>query len=1104
MLQIRSPFAQGLLSLSLMFALARCGGAPTPHDAGPPDTGTDTGVDAGVCQDTVCSEGQICETVDGEGTCVPSCKNIECPAEQHCEIVERAGTCVDRCIPSCATGQRCVDSECVDNSCDDLDCGATQVCTPAPSGAGHVCKDNTCDDDLDCQDDQSCRDGICVGDACEPGRRRCDERKLYECAANGGDEILRMTCSAAPHTQSECTEVAESALCTCRDDWDCPEFSHCSQGRCEGTGRMPHCLLPPTDFASLLPSDEPGFPWGGDDSDGYASDGSLKHASPVRSRDATGHPFPRHAQVTATPVVANLDDDNADGLINELDLPEIIFTSYCDDNYFNHGVLRALHGGGPNAGKELFARCETKLWHEGDPLTDSEGKLLAAANCGCAAGEVEPTGAVAVGDLNADGLPEIVVVAHAASAGAEDVANNRVLILDRRGQLLSDNMVGELSGTAPAVTLANLDGKGLAEIVVGAKVMILQNQAGVLSVAHVLSGKEAQGLNGAFGAVSCVADLDADGRQEIIAGGTAYAVPAAPSGACPADTAGLSEEARAYCGGELRVLWSSGVDGFCAVADVLSANAVLGDRASLAGPSAPLDGEPEVILISEGRLRIYTRSGELRVNEKIADGAGGAPNVDDFDGDGYPEIGTAGATAYVLFDLQQPVEKCPAWPTALSGEPAGQAGANPNPARKPPELSCDEASDCGDTASFACGTQGRCVCLHNGWRSATQDASSNATGSSVFDFNGDGAAEVVYNDECFFRIYDGSSGSVYQRLESNSPTRIEYPVVADVDNDGNAEIVISVGNARSEGCPNASKKPLQNGVRVVGDPSDRWIAARRIWNQHAYHVTNVLESSALPLHEVPSWISYGNRRYNSYRSNVPQSGLAAPDLKVSAVSITSPGVTCGQALSNDIRVVARVVNQGDLRVGQNVLVRFYDQDEKLLGERPLGVNLEPGAEIRVTLDYHADSTQTIPKKVRAVVDATEQERECVEDNNALTQAVSVDVDNRAELNVSMQQLDQTCPIRHVRLRVENSGTVRVEEVPVELYAGRPSAGGALLAVHRIGPVDGGGNKEIEVEIDSVGRDLTVFALVNPDSAISECDESNNTAQTQIMCAVVLQ
>ena len=39
------------------------------------------------------------------------------------------------------------------------------------------------------------------------------------------------------------------------------------------------------------------------------------------------------------------------------------------------------------------------------------------------------------------------------------------------------------------------------------------------------------------------------------------------------------------------------------------------------------------------------------------------------------------------------------------------------------------------------------------------DHSSSATGSSVFDFEEDGYAEVVYNDETMLRIYDGETGA---------------------------------------------------------------------------------------------------------------------------------------------------------------------------------------------------------------------------------------------------------------------------------------------------------------------------------------------------------
>src|SRR5690606_26794498 len=74
--------------------------------------------------------------------------------------------------------------------------------------------------------------------------------------------------------------------------------------------------------------------------------------------------------------------------------------------------------------------------------------------------------------------------------------------------------------------------------------------------------------------------------------------------------------------------------------------------------------------------------------------------------------------------------------------------------------------------------------------SPTQDGSSNVTGSSVFDFEDDGRAEVVYGDECFLRVYDGQSGDVLFSQRRSSCTWYENPVVAAVDGDFNAEIVI--------------------------------------------------------------------------------------------------------------------------------------------------------------------------------------------------------------------------------------------------------------------------------------------------------------------------
>ena len=52
-------------------------------------------------------------------------------------------------------------------------------------------------------------------------------------------------------------------------------------------------------------------------------------------------------------------------------------------------------------------------------------------------------------------------------------------------------------------------------------------------------------------------------------------------------------------------------------------------------------------------------------------------------------------------------------------------------------------------------------------------------------------------------------------------------------------------------------------VQVIRDVEDRWIQARRIWNQHTYHVTNVREDGTIPQFEPKSW-----ELFNTFRTNI--------------------------------------------------------------------------------------------------------------------------------------------------------------------------------------------------------------------------------------------
>ena len=59
------------------------------------------------------------------------------------------------------------------------------------------------------------------------------------------------------------------------------------------------------------------------------------------------------------------------------------------------------------------------------------------------------------------------------------------------------------------------------------------------------------------------------------------------------------------------------------------------------------------------------------------------------------------------------------------------------------------------------------------WFKQTQDCSSAFTGSSVFDFDGNGKAEIVYADELYMRIYDGTTGEILTSTVSARRTKID-------------------------------------------------------------------------------------------------------------------------------------------------------------------------------------------------------------------------------------------------------------------------------------------------------------------------------------------
>ena len=137
---------------------------------------------------------------------------------------------------------------------------------------------------------------------------------------------------------------------------------------------------------------------------------------------------------------------------------------------------------------------------------------------------------------------------------------------------------------------------------------------------------------------------------------------------------------------------------------------------------------------------------------------------------------------------------------------------------------------------------------HIKWQTPHADESGQ-TSMTLFDFNQDGIMEIVYRDMENLRIINGSGKShitgqdtiPFYNLYTKSMyagTWKEYPVVADVNGDGAAEIVVcgKVGSGLGH---------VGGQMWIIGGVH-QWAPARPVWNQYMYNVTNINKDLTVP------------------------------------------------------------------------------------------------------------------------------------------------------------------------------------------------------------------------------------------------------------------
>lgn len=534
----------------------------------------------------------------------------------------------------------------------------------------------------------------------------------------------------------------------------------------------------------------------------------------------------------------------------------------------------------------------------------------------------------ALADIDGDDIPEIIISAAPAEGGLMVIEHDGVIKWRRTD--ITTLIYG-------SVAVANLDGQGPPEIITYNQVLTHEGE----TICALPTGTH----------VPAAADLDGDGVQEIVQGSAIYKL--------------TNPQARDGSGCEPVMQMGGLGGGFTALANLDDDPTpeivhTLGGKVSLYEHDGTLKWEREIPLDFGRITQIYglqsctptPKVGQACTTQADCDApalagqcvrnacrvhtacnpGGGPPTIADFDGDGQPEIAVATRWYYLVYERDGSIL----------------------------------------------------------WAHSTKDFSSAVTGSSVFDFEGDGRAEVVYNDEEFLRVYRGAGAGVDNdgdgyndpvilfEVKNTSGTLYEYPLIVDVDNDGNAEIVVMANNYSSDS--------MTKGIRIFRDANDNWVSTRRIWNQHTYHVTNIDEDGKVPLRETSNWTVPG---LNNYRQNVQGDGLFnAPNLIIEGIEVLSAG--CGSTGKVPIRVTIK--NAGSLGVRQgSVLTSIWaGAPEELIATLPNTKDLAPGA------SEVLETTWTLPVRllgrmfpVRASVDddgaGMGRHSECKEDDNQASQ-----------------------------------------------------------------------------------------------------------------------
>jgi hypothetical protein len=297
------------------------------------------------------------------------------------------------------------------------------------------------------------------------------------------------------------------------------------------------------------------------------------------------------------PLVANLSDDNGDGMIDLCDTPDVVV----------------------RAGSKLTLDPPDVVWSKIHVLDGATGQLMCSTELGVE--DVSP----AIADLDGDGVPEILAIKSLADSAAETFAGSAqgfagLVVFDNHCQakwqveLSFEDLIDQL-GTF-SISVHDVDADGDPEILIGSA---LFDHEGVVIWNHQFDV-----LDTGFSLATTTADLDGNGDLEVITGNRVYR----PDGSVYfAQTELLDDENPT-------------------------------DRIGFYPVIANLDDDPdpEIVVAGAQGLFVLEHDGAIKSHFRAGDhdwfdlGEVSPPTVHDFDGDGEPEIALGTRAGFSVFE----------------------------------------------------------------------------------------------------------------------------------------------------------------------------------------------------------------------------------------------------------------------------------------------------------------------------------------------------------------------------------------------------------------------------------------------------------------------